>query len=46
MHGGGKYSHRFVDGWNMPFNYDVSPDTHEYKAVDLDKIITSLILNI
>ncbi len=39
LHGRGKYSHRKVDGYDIGFHYDVAPDIHNLKPVDLDKII-------
>lgn len=40
LHGGGKYSHRAVDGYAAGFHYDCAPDTHDYKPVNLQDICT------
>lgn len=39
LHGRGSYSHRAIEGYDAGFHYDVAPDIHQFKPVDLDKII-------
>ena len=39
LHGAGKYSHRAIEGYDAGFHYDCAPDTHDYKPVDLSKIV-------
>lgn len=39
LHGGGKYSHRAVDGYEAGFHYDCAVDTHDMKPIDLSKIV-------
>lgn len=38
LHGGGKYSHRAVEGYGAGFHYDCAPETHNYKPVSLQAI--------
>ena len=38
LHGKGKYSHRAVEGYVAGFHYDVAPDAHDYKPVNLQHI--------
>lgn len=40
LHGKGRYSHRAVEGYADGFNYDIAPENHDYKLVELDKIIS------
>jgi calcineurin-like phosphoesterase family protein len=39
LHGKGKFSHRTVEGYTPGFHYDCAPDIHEYKPVDLAKLL-------
>jgi len=40
LHGMGKDSHRAISGYDKDgFNIDIAPDTHDYKLVNLDKVI-------
>jgi len=39
LHGSGHYSHRAIEGYDAGYHYDIAPENHNLKPVDLDTII-------